>query len=215
MGSIHTIPCYTYPYTASTCATHTRTPTPIHTTYTHKQYTHNLIPENSHQRTYTSEHTPTSNTHTHNLHPRAIHARTTYTHQQYTRASINTRTLHPRHIPIPHLYPRVHKHAHPTPTTSACQRTPNTANQEVQKWSSLSEIHESIGSTIHNRRRCLQQPRKITVYPDQREFVLWGKRVKLTDLQEVYPERTPENILTTIVCNALQNGFLQVDEEII
>jgi hypothetical protein len=56
---------------------------------------------------------------------------------------------------------------------------------------------------------------KITVYPDQREFILWGKRVKLTDLCEVYPERTPQNILTTIVCNALQNGFLQVDEEII
>jgi hypothetical protein len=56
---------------------------------------------------------------------------------------------------------------------------------------------------------------KISVYPDKREFILWGKRVKLANLQEVYPERTPQNILTTIICNALQNGFLQVDEEII
>jgi hypothetical protein len=54
----------------------------------------------------------------------------------------------------------------------------------------------------------------IRVLPEQREFILWGRRVKLADLQEVYPERTPQNILTTIVCNALQNGFLQVDEEV-
>ena len=56
---------------------------------------------------------------------------------------------------------------------------------------------------------------KITVMPDRREFILWGDRVKLADLQEVYPTRTPQNILATIVCNALQNGFLQADEEIL
>ena len=55
---------------------------------------------------------------------------------------------------------------------------------------------------------------EILVLPERRKFILRGKQVKLADLQEVYPERTPQNILTTIVCNALQNGFLQVDEEV-
>jgi hypothetical protein len=55
---------------------------------------------------------------------------------------------------------------------------------------------------------------EILVLPDRRKFILRGERVKLNDLREVYPERTPQNILTTIVCNALQNGFLQVDEEV-
>ena len=55
---------------------------------------------------------------------------------------------------------------------------------------------------------------EILVLPERRKFILRGKRVKLRDLREVYPERTPENILTTIICNALQNNFLQVDEEV-
>jgi hypothetical protein len=55
----------------------------------------------------------------------------------------------------------------------------------------------------------------VLVLPEQRKFILRGERVKLADLREVYPERTLENILTTIVVNALRNGFLQVDEEII
>ena len=53
----------------------------------------------------------------------------------------------------------------------------------------------------------------IIVYPERRKFIPWGERVRLTDLQEVYPERTPQNSLTTIVTNAFQNGFLQVDEK--
>jgi hypothetical protein len=56
---------------------------------------------------------------------------------------------------------------------------------------------------------------EVLVLPDRRKFILRGKRVKLQDLREVYPKRTPQNILTTIVCNALQNDFLQVDEEIV
>ncbi len=55
---------------------------------------------------------------------------------------------------------------------------------------------------------------EIIVSPQRREFILWGERVKLADLREVYPERTPQNILATIVTNALKDGFLQVDEEI-
>jgi hypothetical protein len=55
---------------------------------------------------------------------------------------------------------------------------------------------------------------EVLVLPERRKFILRGERVKLNDLREVYPERTPQNILTTIVCNALQNGFLQVDEEV-
>jgi len=66
----------------------------------------------------------------------------------------------------------------------------------------------SIAVDIYNDRA------EILVLPERRKFILWGKRVKLADLREVYPERTPENILTTIVVNAMQNGFLQVDEEI-
>ena len=54
---------------------------------------------------------------------------------------------------------------------------------------------------------------EVLALPDQRKFIIRGERIKLADLQEVYPERTPQNILTTIICNALQNGFLQVDEE--
>jgi len=53
----------------------------------------------------------------------------------------------------------------------------------------------------------------IIVYPERRKFIPRGERVRLTDLQEVYPKRTPQNSLTTIVTNAFQNGFLQVDEE--
>jgi len=56
---------------------------------------------------------------------------------------------------------------------------------------------------------------EILVLPERRKLILRGKRVKLNDLQEVYPQRTPQNILTTIICNALQNGFLQVDEEVV
>jgi len=55
---------------------------------------------------------------------------------------------------------------------------------------------------------------EVLVLPERRKFILRGERVKLHDLREVYPERTPENILTTIICNALQNNFLQVDEEV-
>jgi len=55
---------------------------------------------------------------------------------------------------------------------------------------------------------------EVLVLPEQRRFILSGKRVKLQDLKEVYPKRTPQNILTTIICNALQNNFLQVDEEV-
>jgi len=67
----------------------------------------------------------------------------------------------------------------------------------------------TITVNIHNNHA------EVLVLPEKRKFILQGKRVKLADLCEVYPERTPQNILTTIVCNALQNGFLQVDEEII
>ena len=55
---------------------------------------------------------------------------------------------------------------------------------------------------------------EVLVLPERRKFILRGERVKLHDLREVYPERTPQNILTTIICNALQNNFLQVDEEV-
>jgi len=54
---------------------------------------------------------------------------------------------------------------------------------------------------------------EILVLPERRKFVLHGERVKLADLREVYPERTSQNILATIVVNALRDGFLQVDEE--
>ena len=55
---------------------------------------------------------------------------------------------------------------------------------------------------------------EVLVLPERRKFILRGERVKLRNLREVYPEQTPENILTTIICNALQNNFLQVDEEV-
>ena len=55
---------------------------------------------------------------------------------------------------------------------------------------------------------------EVLVLPERRKFILRGEQVKLHDLREVYPERTPQNILTTIICNALQNNFLQVDEEV-
>ena len=55
---------------------------------------------------------------------------------------------------------------------------------------------------------------EVLVLPERRKFILRGQRVKLRNLREVYPERTPENILTTIVVNALRDGFLQVDEEV-
>jgi hypothetical protein len=53
---------------------------------------------------------------------------------------------------------------------------------------------------------------EILVLPERRKFILREERI--AHLRDVYPERTPQNILTTIVCNALQNGFLQVDEEV-
>ena len=56
---------------------------------------------------------------------------------------------------------------------------------------------------------------EILVLPERRRFVLQGQRVKLRNLREVHPERTSENILTTIIANALRDGFLQVDEEIV
>jgi len=68
--------------------------------------------------------------------------------------------------------------------------------------------NSTIAVEIYNDRA------EILVLPDKRKFILWGKRVKLAHLQEGYPGRTPQNILTTIVANALRNGFLQVDEEI-
>ena len=55
---------------------------------------------------------------------------------------------------------------------------------------------------------------EVIVLPERRKFILRGQRVKLRNLREVYPERTLENILTTIVVNALRDGFLQVDEEV-
>jgi hypothetical protein len=55
---------------------------------------------------------------------------------------------------------------------------------------------------------------EVLVLPERRKFILRGERVKLADLCEAHPKKTPQNILTTIVCNALQNGFLQVDEEV-
>ena len=66
----------------------------------------------------------------------------------------------------------------------------------------------SIVVDIHNDRA------EVLVLPDRRKFILWGKRVKLAHLQEDYPERTPQNILATIISNALRDGFLQVDEEV-
>jgi hypothetical protein len=66
----------------------------------------------------------------------------------------------------------------------------------------------TIAAEIYNDRA------EILVLPERRKFILRGERVKLQDLREVYPKRTPQNILATIVCNALQNGFLQVDEEV-
>ena len=66
----------------------------------------------------------------------------------------------------------------------------------------------TIAVDIYNNRA------EILVLPDRRKFVLRGERVKLHDLREVYPERTPPNLLATIVSNALQNNFLQVDEEV-
>ena len=55
---------------------------------------------------------------------------------------------------------------------------------------------------------------EVLVLPEQRKFILHEERVKLANLCEVYPERTLQNILTTIVTNALREGFLQVDEEV-
>jgi len=55
---------------------------------------------------------------------------------------------------------------------------------------------------------------EILVLPERRKFILRGERIKLANLQEVYPKQTPQNILTTIIVNAMQNGFLQTDEEV-
>jgi chemotaxis protein histidine kinase CheA len=66
----------------------------------------------------------------------------------------------------------------------------------------------TIAAEVYNDRA------EILVLPERRKFILRGERVKLQDLREVYPKRTPQNILTTIIVNALQNGFLQVDEEV-
>ena len=55
---------------------------------------------------------------------------------------------------------------------------------------------------------------EVIVLPERRKFILRGERVKLHDLREVYPERTSQNILATIVVNALRDDFLQVDEEV-
>jgi len=55
---------------------------------------------------------------------------------------------------------------------------------------------------------------EVIVLPERRKFILRGQRIKLRNLREVYPEQTLENILTTIVVNALRDGFLQVDEEV-
>jgi len=56
---------------------------------------------------------------------------------------------------------------------------------------------------------------EVLVLPERRKFILRGERIKLAHLQEDYPFRTPQNILITIVVNAMQNGFLQVDEEVV
>ena len=53
---------------------------------------------------------------------------------------------------------------------------------------------------------------EILVIPERRKFVL--RKERIAHLRKAHPERTPQNILATIVCNALQNNFLQVDEEV-
>ena len=52
---------------------------------------------------------------------------------------------------------------------------------------------------------------EILVIPERRKFVL--REGRIAHLREAHPERTPQNLFTTVVCKALQNGFLQVDEE--
>ena len=67
----------------------------------------------------------------------------------------------------------------------------------------------TIAAEVYNDRA------EVIVPPERRKFILREERIKLHDLREVYPKRTPQNILTTIIVNAMQNDFLQVDEEIV
>ena len=53
---------------------------------------------------------------------------------------------------------------------------------------------------------------EILVLPERRKFIL--RKERIAHLRKAHPERTPPNLLATIVCNALQNNFLQVDEEV-
>jgi hypothetical protein len=55
---------------------------------------------------------------------------------------------------------------------------------------------------------------EILVLPERRRFVLRLKEGAKDRLQAAYPQRTPQQILTTLIANALKDGWLQVDEEV-
>jgi hypothetical protein len=55
---------------------------------------------------------------------------------------------------------------------------------------------------------------EILVLPDRRKFVMRLKPEQTERLQHAYPAHTPQQILSVRIANALQNGFLQVDEEV-
>ena len=55
---------------------------------------------------------------------------------------------------------------------------------------------------------------EILVLPERRRFVLRLEESAKDRLQAAYPQRTPRQILTTLIANALKDGLLQVDEEV-
>jgi len=55
---------------------------------------------------------------------------------------------------------------------------------------------------------------EILVLPERRRFILRLKQDQIERLQQAYPKRTLRDILSSYIADGLENGRLQVDEEV-
>lgn len=55
---------------------------------------------------------------------------------------------------------------------------------------------------------------EVLVLPERRRFILRLKQDQIERLQQAYPKRTLRDILSSYIADGLENGRLQVDEEV-
>jgi hypothetical protein len=55
---------------------------------------------------------------------------------------------------------------------------------------------------------------EILVLPERRRFILRLKQDQIERLQQAYPKRALRDILSSYIADGLENGRLQVDEEV-